>query len=54
MPLSSREWHLAARPAGEPKPSDFAFVTTAVPDRARGRWSYATTSFPSIPTCGAG
>ncbi|MGW0777260.1 NADP-dependent oxidoreductase [Streptomyces sp. NPDC002835] len=37
MPFSSREWHLAARPAGEPKPSDFAFVTTAVPDPGPGQ-----------------
>jgi NADPH-dependent curcumin reductase CurA len=32
MPVSSREWHLAARPVGEPKPTDFAFVTTTVAD----------------------
>ncbi|WP_331768072.1 NADP-dependent oxidoreductase [Embleya sp. NBC_00896] len=32
MPVTSREWHLAARPAGEPKPADFALTTTTVPD----------------------
>jgi NADPH-dependent curcumin reductase CurA len=32
MPVSSREWRLVARPIGEPKPSDFALVTTTVAD----------------------
>ena len=37
MPFSSREWHLAARPVGEPKPSDFSFVTTTVSDPGPGQ-----------------
>ncbi|MFK0154764.1 NADP-dependent oxidoreductase [Streptomyces sp. NPDC090493] len=37
MPFSSREWHLAARPVGEPKPTDFTFVTTTVPDPGPGQ-----------------
>jgi NADPH-dependent curcumin reductase CurA len=30
--VSSRAWHLAARPNGEPKPTDFVAVTTTVTD----------------------
>ncbi|MFD5441821.1 NADP-dependent oxidoreductase [Streptomyces tendae] len=37
MPFSSREWHLAARPVGEPKPADFSFVSTTVPDPGPGQ-----------------
>ncbi|MFF8812730.1 NADP-dependent oxidoreductase [Streptomyces pactum] len=37
MPVPSREWHLVARPVGEPAPSDFALVTTAVPDPGPGQ-----------------
>lgn len=37
MSFSSREWHLAARPIGEPKPTDFALVTTTVPDPGPGQ-----------------
>lgn len=32
MPIPSREWHLITRPVGHPKPTDFACVTTTVPD----------------------
>ncbi|MDI2125591.1 NADP-dependent oxidoreductase [Yinghuangia seranimata] len=32
MPVTSREWHLVARPVGEPRPSDFSLVSTTVPD----------------------
>ncbi|WP_319446108.1 MULTISPECIES: NADP-dependent oxidoreductase [unclassified Mycobacterium] len=32
MPVSSREWHLATRPIGQPKPTDFACITTTVAD----------------------
>ncbi|MGI5213796.1 NADP-dependent oxidoreductase [Plantactinospora sp. CA-290183] len=37
MPVSSREWHLTARPTGEPKPSDFALVTSTVADPGPGQ-----------------
>ncbi|MFI7006450.1 NADP-dependent oxidoreductase [Streptomyces sp. NPDC050145] len=37
MPFSNREWHLVARPVGEPKASDFALVTTTVPDPGPGQ-----------------
>ncbi|MFD5564359.1 NADP-dependent oxidoreductase [Kitasatospora griseola] len=37
MSFSSREWHLAARPLGEPKDSDVAFKTAAVPDPGPGQ-----------------
>lgn len=37
MPFSSREWRLAARPVGEPKPTDFTFATTTVPDPGPGQ-----------------
>ncbi|MFC9943269.1 NADP-dependent oxidoreductase [Streptomyces pratensis] len=30
LPATSREWHLVARPQGEPKPEDFALRTAAV------------------------
>ncbi|CAO5184422.1 putative NADP-dependent oxidoreductase YfmJ [Frankia sp. AiPs1] len=36
MPVSSRAWHLAARPIGEPKPTDFVSVTTTVADPGPG------------------
>ncbi|MCD0449082.1 NADP-dependent oxidoreductase [Actinocorallia sp. API 0066] len=32
MPVTSREWHLAFRPNGEPDHADFALTTTTVPD----------------------
>ena len=32
MPQRTREIHLAARPEGEPKPSDFDLVETDLPD----------------------
>jgi NADPH-dependent curcumin reductase CurA len=34
---TSREFRLAARPVGEPHPSDLELVTTAVPDLADGQ-----------------
>ncbi|MGW6697418.1 NADP-dependent oxidoreductase [Nocardia sp. NPDC055049] len=37
MSFSSREWHLIARPSGEPAPSDFRFETTTVPDPGPGQ-----------------
>jgi NADPH-dependent curcumin reductase CurA len=36
MPHRSREIHLAARPSGEPKPSDFRLVEVEVPDPGPG------------------
>jgi NADPH-dependent curcumin reductase CurA len=36
MPFTSREIRLAARPAGEPKPSDFELATVEVPDPGEG------------------
>jgi hypothetical protein len=36
MPHRSREIHLAARPSGEPKPSDFRLVDVEVPDPGPG------------------
>ncbi|GAB3653682.1 NADP-dependent oxidoreductase [Actinocorallia lasiicapitis] len=32
MPVTSREWHLVARPDGEPELTDFALRTTTIPD----------------------
>jgi len=37
MPVTSREIHLAARPAGEPKASDFRMVEATVPDPGPGQ-----------------
>ncbi|WP_282782706.1 MULTISPECIES: NADP-dependent oxidoreductase [unclassified Nocardia] len=37
MSFSSREWHLVARPVGEPVPADFSLVTTTVPDPGPGQ-----------------
>jgi NADPH-dependent curcumin reductase CurA len=37
MPVQSREWHLVARPVGEPKPTDFKLVTVSVPDPGPGQ-----------------
>jgi NADPH-dependent curcumin reductase CurA len=37
MPLRTREWQLAARPHGEPTPSDFRLVETDHPDPADGQ-----------------
>lgn len=37
MPTTTREIHLAARPDGWPKPSDFALVPTELPDPAAGQ-----------------
>jgi NADPH-dependent curcumin reductase CurA len=36
MPFTSREIRLAARPVGEPKPSDFELATVEVPDPGEG------------------
>src|SRR3954451_8111005 len=36
MPQRTREIHLAARPEGEPKPSDFDLVETELPDPGPG------------------
>jgi NADPH-dependent curcumin reductase CurA len=35
-PVTAREFHLAARPHGEPKPSDFRLVTRPLPPLAEG------------------
>jgi NADPH-dependent curcumin reductase CurA len=37
MPATTREWHLAARPHGEPTPADFRLVEVAVPEPAEGQ-----------------
>ncbi|MFJ9690829.1 NADP-dependent oxidoreductase [Kitasatospora sp. NPDC101183] len=37
MSFSSREWHLTARPVGEPKDSDVALATATVPDPGPGQ-----------------
>ncbi|MBM7806705.1 NADPH-dependent curcumin reductase CurA [Geodermatophilus bullaregiensis] len=37
MPVSAREWHLAARPHGEPTPEDFTLVEVEHPDPAEGQ-----------------
>ena len=37
MPLTTREWQLAARPHGEPTPDDFRLVEREVPDPAGGQ-----------------
>ncbi len=34
--MQSKQWHLAARPVGVPKPNDFALVTVDLPDPAEG------------------
>ena len=34
--MQSKQWHLAARPVGEPKTSDFTLVTVDLPDPAAG------------------
>jgi NADPH-dependent curcumin reductase CurA len=37
VPLTTREWQLAARPHGEPAPDDFRLVAREVPDPAEGQ-----------------
>jgi hypothetical protein len=37
VPIPAREWHLAARPTGEPTPEDFALVEVELPDPAEGQ-----------------
>ncbi|MGY1662562.1 NADP-dependent oxidoreductase [Geodermatophilus sp. SYSU D00705] len=37
MSTTTREWHLAARPHGEPTPEDFRLVEVPVPDPAEGQ-----------------
>ncbi|SFT91247.1 hypothetical protein SAMN05660657_03847 [Geodermatophilus amargosae] len=37
MPITAREWHLAARPHGEPTPEDFRLVEVEHPDPAEGQ-----------------
>jgi NADPH-dependent curcumin reductase CurA len=37
MSIASREWHLIARPSGEPKPSDFGLITTPLPEPRPGQ-----------------
>ncbi|MFF7894065.1 NADP-dependent oxidoreductase [Streptomyces sp. NPDC007907] len=37
LPAVSREWHLASRPVGWPKPEDFAFVEVDVPQPGEGQ-----------------
>ena len=37
MPVSAREWHLAATPHGEPTPADFRLVEVEHPDPAEGQ-----------------
>ena len=37
MPVSTREWQLAARPHGEPTPEDFRLVEAQHPDPAEGQ-----------------
>jgi NADPH-dependent curcumin reductase CurA len=48
---ASREIHLATRPVGWPTPDNFRFVDVELPDRARTRCWYATSSCPSTRTC---
>jgi len=43
MPQRTREIHLAARPEGEPKPSDFSLVETELPDPGPGELLVRTT-----------
>lgn len=37
MPATTREWHLAARPHGEPTPEDFRLVEVDLPEPAEGQ-----------------
>src|SRR3712207_9538681 len=37
MAATTREWHLAARPHGEPTPEDFRLVEVPVPEPAEGQ-----------------
>jgi hypothetical protein len=37
VPITAREWHLAARPTGEPTPEDFALVEVEHPDPGEGQ-----------------
>lgn len=37
LPAVSREWHLASRPVGWPKPEDFSFVEVDVPQPGEGQ-----------------
>ncbi|MGY1708985.1 NADP-dependent oxidoreductase [Geodermatophilus sp. SYSU D00758] len=37
MPVTAREWHLAARPHGEPAPEDFRLVEVEHPDPTEGQ-----------------
>lgn len=51
LPAVSREWHLASRPVGWPKPEDFAFVEAEVPQPGEGRSSSGTSTSPWTRTC---
>ncbi|WP_194818224.1 NADP-dependent oxidoreductase [Nocardia sp. XZ_19_385] len=37
MTITTREWRLLARPAGEPKPADFELATSTLPDPGPGQ-----------------
>lgn len=49
MSISSREIRLAARPEGEPKPSDFEMASVEVPDPSDGQVVVRTTSMSVDP-----
>lgn len=53
-PTTGREWQLAARPDGWPKPSDFALVEAPVGQPVPARSWSATSTSRSTPTCAAG
>ncbi|MPR00008.1 zinc-binding dehydrogenase [Modestobacter sp. I12A-02628] len=49
MSTTTREWHLAARPHGEPTPADFRLVETELADPADGQVLVRTTAMSVDP-----
>ena len=58
MTLTTHEWHLAARPHGEPTPEDFRLVELQRPDPADGQVAVRMLVMSVDPymraACGAG
>ena len=53
MSQTNRQWIMASRPEGEPKPDNFRLETGPVPSRDPARPSCAIAGCPSIPICAA-
>jgi NADPH-dependent curcumin reductase CurA len=54
MDITGREIHLAARPVGEPKATDFHLAEVTVRQVEDGEVLLRNSSCPWTPTCGGG